>query len=350
MRRFLLATAAVAALALAAPIAAAQKAENTATPVYATPGDPSAVAEKTAGMDVAPAAYADKAPPAATHYAQPVQSSAAQGPKQSTTAQSATHDQIAQMTDEQDAQAEPQQSYSQQAYDTTTAQTPAYQTQASADQSVGADQTMSPTMIEYAQEAGMAGVPMSAAEVCAPRDVSLAQGTSRLNHETRQQLRFAADRASACDLQQVVIQAPDGRGAAVRETLIAHGVDDSQIQVEQSSELGVEMTFAGVATSSEQYAAIFNSPQQMAATDPNAATVQPSSATATAPESYGYQQTGYSPSAPATATNASYSQPQASSYDYNAPDSTSEPSQTPVNDDTVGMNETETDPVEDPLY
>ena len=109
------------------------------------------------------------------------------------------------------------------------------------------------------------GVPMTAAEVCEPRSVSLTQSSSRLNRDARRHLINAADHASVCEMQRVVIRAPDGRADVARETLLAHGVDDAMITVEQSDAgLGVEMQFAGVATSSEQYAAMYNGVQTAA--------------------------------------------------------------------------------------
>lgn len=293
MRRFLLATAAVAALALAAPMAGAQNTDTTGNPAYSTPSDPAMQDEQIAAPNATPPIDAEtSAAPATTTtpYAQ-AESAAPAQPSTLDTAHA------------QQAQAQPAQTEDQYA---TTPSSDAYADTASDQyanvQSTGADQTMSATMVEYAQDAGMAGVPMSAAEVCAPRDVSLAQGTSRLNSATRQQLRFAADRASACDLQRVVVTAPDGRASAAVQTLVEHGVDQSMIEVQQASELGVEMTFAGVATSNDQYAAIFNG-QQFAAAE---ATTQPSSATTSATTS-GYQQTSYSPNtAPAYSTSTSY--------------------------------------------
>lgn len=295
MRRFLLATAAVAALALAAPMAGAQNTDTTGNPAYSTPSDPAMQDEQIAAPNATPPIDAETSAAPATTTTPFAQAESA-APAQPSTLDTAHA---------QQAQAQPAQTEDQYA---TTPSSDAYADTANTSdqyasvQSTGADQTMSATMVEYAQDAGMAGVPMSAAEVCAPRDVSLAQGTSRLNSATRQQLRFAADRASACDLQRVVVTAPDGRASAAVQTLVEHGVDQSMIEVQQASELGVEMTFAGVATSNDQYAAIFNG-QQFAAAE---ATTQPSSATTNATTS-GYQQTNYSPNtAPAYSTSTSY--------------------------------------------
>lgn len=123
-------------------------------------------------------------------------------------------------------------------------------------------------MNESAIEAGLRGTPMAAADVCAPRDVSLSANS--LNRHTRQQLRFAADRASVCDINSVTVTAPAGRGEAVRALLVDHGVDAASIEVQQGSELGVEMNFAGIATSSDYFASLYN-PQVLASNEPNAA-------------------------------------------------------------------------------
>jgi outer membrane protein OmpA-like peptidoglycan-associated protein len=131
-------------------------------------------------------------------------------------------------------------------------------------------------LAETATEAGMDGVPMTAADVCAPRSVALAERTSRLNVSTRRHLINAADHASVCEMRRIVIESPDGRADAVRQTLIDHGVEESLIEVQEADDgaLGVEMTFAGVATSSAQYAALFN-PVQTAAYTPPAGEAQP---------------------------------------------------------------------------
>ena len=159
---------------------------------------------------------------------------------------------------------------------------------------------------QVALDAGMPGVPMSAAEVCAPRDVSLAQNTSRLNRDARRQLINATDHASVCDIQQVTIKAPDGRGEAVRQTLVAQGVDDAMISVEDSDgELGVEMAFSGVATSSEYYAQMFNQPQFAANTAAPAGASQYDPATGQ-----------YAPSTATPETADPYASPSSTSSDY----------------------------------
>ncbi|MBC7770749.1 MAG: hypothetical protein H7124_18350 [Phycisphaerales bacterium] len=333
MRRFLLATAAVAALALAAPLAGAQYPESTSSnPVYSSPSDPAMDDEQTAVPNATPPVDSQTSATPYSQYDNP-------SPEMNTNTTP-----YAQQTQSSGPYAQPAQPYADAQQGQNTTQQGQYATQQSApmpaqsgatDQGQyassetyahSADQSMSPTMIEYAQEAGMAGVPMSAAEVCAPRDVSLAQGTSRLNSATRQQLRFAADRASACDVQRVVIQAPDGRGAAVRQTLVEHGFDDAEIEVVRGSELGVEMTFAGVAFSSAEYAAMFNAPQYASA---GQVAPQPSSYPATAPSS-GYQPTSYNAN-----PSPSYSAPAATSASsYN-----STPSPAPAHADTGSMTE-----------
>lgn len=135
------------------------------------------------------------------------------------------------------------------------------------DAAYGADESSSQSMMQHAVDAGMQGVPMTAADVCAPRSVDLG-GSSRLSHDNMNKLENAADRASVCEAQRVVIRAPGARGDAIREALVEHGFDDTRIEVEEGSETAVEMQFAGVATSSEHYAQIFNG-AQYASVDPN---------------------------------------------------------------------------------
>lgn len=113
---------------------------------------------------------------------------------------------------------------------------------------------------ETARLAGMDAAPMTPADVCSPREVSLAHGTSRLDTRARRQLIVATDHASVCEIQRVVVRSPNGRADAVRQTLIDHGVDESVIEVQTADDgaLGVEMRFAGVAASTPEYAAMFN--------------------------------------------------------------------------------------------
>jgi hypothetical protein len=256
MKRFLLATAAAVALALAVPMAGAQNPNTATDPVYAQTSPPPVDSPSTVeDENMEPNAPASVAP--TTAQTDPNVSSTT-SPTQST-AQTATTD----ASNQADAS-------------TAAAPTP-MPDQYAAQQTTSTDAgntLMSPASLqEAALEAGMDGVPMTAAEVCAPRDISL--GGSRLSHQTRKQLRFAADRASVCDVNQVVINAPGGRGDAVRQVLIEHGFDEADIQVQEASALGVEMRFAGVATSSPYYASLFN-PQQLASADPSAMNAAPS--------------------------------------------------------------------------
>jgi len=344
MRRFLLATVAIAALALAAPIAGAQYPEQPANPVYSSPSDPAMDEEQTPVPNATPPvdSQTTAAPytqsnntPLTTDTTVPPAQQAQSDPQMNAapTQQAQANDPYAQPAQPyaDGATGEPQQQYATTQQDMATAP----DQYASAESTAGADITMSPTMVQYAQEAGLSGVPMSAAEVCAPRSVEL--GGTRLSHERRNQLEFAADRASACEIQRVTIQAPAGREGALRQTLVERGVDEASIEVEQAEELGVELTFAGVATSSEQYAAIFNAPQFASNAE---ATTQPLSyAPATQPS--GYQQTSYtpatSPSAP-TATPASYDTTMSPSPSYDAADDMTDVEQQPE------------EPIEDPLY
>lgn len=179
--------------------------------------------------------------------------------------------------------------------------------------------------LEVAMDAGMDAVPMTAQAVCAPRMVSLE--TSEYSRTLTAKVENAVDHASVCELQEVVIQGTGGRANAIERTLVARGVDESMIRVEPSADAegaGVRMNFAGVATSSEQYAQIFNqatlaynSPAQPAASPYGSPSAAPSStpsytppASTTTPAAPSYQP---SPSAP------SY-EPSPSSPDYTPAD------------------------------
>jgi hypothetical protein len=115
---------------------------------------------------------------------------------------------------------------------------------------------------ELARDAGMRGLPMSAAEVCQPRTISAPARS--LSRDQRNRIEAAVDRASVCELQNVVITAPNN-AAALRQTLVQQGVDDDRISVErgEAGEAEVRMTFSGIATSGGQYAEMFN-PARMA--------------------------------------------------------------------------------------
>lgn len=160
--------------------------------------------------------------------------------------------------------------------------------------------------LELAQDAGMNAVPMTAAAVCQPRELDLNGGATYSN---RNKLEFAVDRASVCELRQIEIPA---RGASTfRQTLMNQGVDASKITVADSGVTEVRMTFAGVATSGGQYAAIFN-PMRSAQNNAEANAYAPA----------GQQQqpyTGYAPAPNATTPDA------AGASQMNKPDETSNP-------------------------
>lgn len=248
MKRFLLATAAVVTLAFAVPMAIAQN--TTSQPTYTQAAPP--VETQPALDDSTTETQSYASPSMATPDPMLMQSTAQAEPNSDSYAHSDTT--VGQQAHPMDQNSDRM---------AATAANPQYA--ARADQF--ANSTIEPaTLQEAALEAGMAGTPMNATDVCATREVDL--GSSRLTRDSRQQLRFAVDRASACEINQVVINAPRGREDAVRQLLISHGVDVADIQVQEASELGVEMRFAGVATSSEYYASIFNLDQQLAMNAP----------------------------------------------------------------------------------
>ncbi|HYD87073.1 MAG TPA: hypothetical protein VEA80_06345 [Vitreimonas sp.] len=374
MRRFLLATVAIAALALAAPMAGAQYTEPPpSNPVYSSPSDPAMDEEQTPLPNATPPVDSQtNAAPATTTQSNntPLTTDTTTPYAQQTQSDPQMNAAPTQQAQANDPYAQPAQPYADgvPATTDTAAQDATMQAQATdpyaqpaQDQyaMAGADITMSPSMVEHAQEAGMDGVPMTAAEVCAPREISLAQGTSRLNHAARNQLEFAADRASACETQRVLITAPDGRASAVRETLVDHGFDDTMIEVQRADELGVELTFAGVATSSAEYAAIFNAPQFASASQTPTTMQQPSSYAPTAAPESGYQQTSYNPNSGSsyTSTTAPYSSTTTSdmsSPGYAPGANTYEDSATagmdPATDTVSSADDSEEPDTPDPLY
>lgn len=266
MKRFLLASAAVIAL-IAAPIAAAQyttQSPSPTAPSYSTPqtepgytlpeappNDADPLSPNAYGTPAEPARAA--APPSA--YDVPNVAAAQPGDAQST-AEADTAGAVD--TAEADAAAAPQ-----------------------------ADVTLA-TMQEHARDAGMAALPMSPAEVCAPRSIDFEQ--SRLNNDARHQLINAVDRASVCEMRSVTIKAPESRADAVRQELIARGVDAGAIMVEEAAqgELEVDMAFNGVAASTPEFAAMFNSGTQMASAGPSTDSLS-------APGASPYANEGYAP-------------------------------------------------------
>jgi hypothetical protein len=180
-------------------------------------------------------------------------------------------------------------------------------------------------LAETARLAGMGDTPMTALEVCEPRSLELARGTSRLTRDSRRDLSIAVDHASVCEIQQVVVHSPDGRGEAVRQTLVAHGVENGVIHVQRAADraLRVEMTFAGVATSGPEYAATFDPTR--AATYPAGAQPSTMAPAATQAPSAGAQ--------PSTETTTPDAAPPASPESVEPPAGTMNQPQPPIGPD-----------------
>jgi hypothetical protein len=111
--------------------------------------------------------------------------------------------------------------------------------------------------MQLARDAGLAGVPMTAQDVCAQRTVTLAdhEGMTRT-----QKVENAVDRASVCRVQAVVINAPTAEANRLKRVIVAQGVPEEAITMQRASasDATVQMSFNGVATSSAQYSALFN--------------------------------------------------------------------------------------------
>lgn len=357
MKRLLLATAAVIALAVAAPIATAQ---------YTTP--PPATAPYTTPLPDDPATPQDESLSAQTDTTQSQSTLTTPGapetsdPMPSTTAQTTTGvDTTTQaQTDLDDTQTGVDSTMQAQTGTSTYSQTQPYGAQAQAgaqtdtygatttdtyaDATTGMGENVAtPASLEqHARDAGMEALPMTAQAVCMPREVSLTTSGTRLSRDKQHQLINATDRASVCEIQRVTINSPNGRADQARQLLIDHGVDAGMIEVVDSDTAGleVEMNFAGVATSSEQYAQIFNT-QQLASYQPSATTQSyaPSPAPSTAPS---YQP---SPSAP-SASDPSMSDP--STMDdpsMQTPEPNADPMDEPMDD---GMSPTSGEPIVQP--
>ena len=255
MKRLLLATAAVIALAVAAPIATAQ---------YTTP--PPATAPYTTPLPDDPATPQDESLSAQSNTTTESQSTlttpGAQttDPLASTTAQTTTG-----VDTTTQAQADPYASGATTYSSTTTANT-----YADATTGMGENVATPASLEEHARDAGMDAMPMTAQAVCMPREISLTTSGTRLSRDKQHQLINAADRASVCEFQRVVINSPNGRADQARQLLIDHGVDANMIEVVDSDTGGLEvqMNFAGIATSSEQYAQMFST-QQLASYQPS---------------------------------------------------------------------------------
>lgn len=256
MKSFLLACAAVIAL-LAAPLAAAQYAEPAPAPTYGVAQAAPAMTPAMTDPAVSPATpQVEPAPPRA--YNTPNLAEAQPGPAQPGPAQPG---------EAQPGEATPLDAETADMGDANTlAEADAPATQVAREGAPEADISLA-AMQEHARDAGMESLPMAPAQVCAPRSVDFEQ--SRLDREARRQLMAAVDRASVCEMRSVTIRAPESRANAVRQTLIAQGVDESKITVEAAAvgELEVEMAFNGVAASTPEFAALFNSDLQLAALD-----------------------------------------------------------------------------------
>jgi hypothetical protein len=303
MKRLLLATAAVIALAVAAPIATAQyTTPPPATAPYTTPlpDDPATPQDESLSANTTTQSQSTLTTPGAPETPDPMPSTTAQTDMGvDTTAQ-------AQTTDPNAAGAT--------TYGSTT--TDSY---ADATTGMGENVATPASLEQHARDAGMDAMPMTAQAVCMPREISLTTSGTSLSRDKEHMLINAADRASVCELQRVTINSPNGRADEARQLLIDHGVDAGMIEVVDSDTGGLEvdMNFAGIATSSDQYAQIFAT-QQLASYQPGA----------TAPS--------YQPAAPSTTT----------------PDTTApsyEPSATapPVENPSVQTPEPNADPMDD---
>jgi hypothetical protein len=239
MKRLLLATAAVIALAVAVPIATAQ---------YTTP--PPAAAPYTTPIPDDPSTPQDESLRGTTTQPAPPPTS----PETSTMPPPATA----------------QTDTTAQTYDSTQAQAD-MTTDTYADTSGMGENVATPASLEqHARDAGMDSLPMTPQEVCMQREITLTNSGTSLPRDKEHQLINAADRASVCEFQRVVIHSPNGRADEARQLLINSGVDAGMIEVQEADMLGlhVQMNFAGIATSSEQYAQMFST-QQYASYQPS---------------------------------------------------------------------------------
>lgn len=315
MKKLLLATAAAAALLFAPVLASAQYATQPTAPIT-TPA-PAASTTSDNALDAQPST-SGTAPAAPTTVTG--QTSAPTMPR--TTAQNSAYGaQTAPSSTYTESGAAPATQMNAQAATPSGYGAPA---QADAPSTYGATQTAAANgqvrgqlisdtkALELAQDAGMQAVPMSAGAVCQPRAVDLSGGAT---HDNRNALEFAVDRASVCELQE--IQLPARGAASFRQALIRRGVDESKIGDSGANE--ARMTFAGVATSSAQYAAMFNPVRTAANTTSAAPSYAP--APSAAPSS------SYAP-APSTAP----AMPDHSSMDHSSSDQPSDtaPAQPPL--------------------
>jgi hypothetical protein len=165
--------------------------------------------------------------------------------------------------------------------------------------------TPADAQLQVTRESGMSGIPMTPQDVCAQRNVSLSgyAGIRRM-----QMVRFAVDQASVCRMQQITINGSAREAARFRRQILSQGVAEDMISTQRGSASGasVQMTFAGLATSSPQYAALFN-PQYAANTSYSPATASDAGqgyAPATAPAAAPTANAATSAPAPDTAASS----------------------------------------------
>jgi len=326
MKRLLLATAAVIALSVAAPLATAQyTTPPPATAPYTTPvpDDPATPADESVAAQpdtLSTQPQSTLTTPGAPELQDPptvsaTQSFSPQGQVGVGAAQAQAHTGMSAQTDT---------GVSVETHTAGQAETQSYD--AMADSGMGENTATFASLEQHARDAGMDGLPMTPQEVCMPREIALTMRGTSLPRDKEHQLINAADRASVCEFQRVIINSPTGRADEARQLLIAHGVDAGLIEIQDvdTGGLEIEMQFAGIATSSEQYAQLFN-PQQLASYQPG-----------TAP--------GYNPSM--AAPGATY---QPSPPPVNDPDpETPAPDADPMEDMDDGMSPTSGEPVVTP--
>ncbi len=277
MRRLLMATAAAIALAVAAPLATAQyTTPPPATAPYTTPIPDDPMTPQDESLSAQPNTMATHSHPqtATTPGTPELQDPAVASATQPYDVQGQVGVGSTQAQTGVDSTVQAQTGTTVQSYDSQTqlgATTQSYgQSDTYASQAEWSSPTTLASLEQHARDAGMDGLPMNAMDVCAPREVSLTASGTRLSRDKQHQLINAADRASVCEFRRVVINSPNGRADQARQLLVEHGVDASLIEVQTADTGGleVEMHFAGIATSSDQYAQIFN-PQQYASYQPS---------------------------------------------------------------------------------
>lgn len=351
MKNILLATAAAAALLFAPVMASAQYAPQPTAPITTPAPTPSQSATSDNAMDAQPS-VTETAPAAPTTVTG--QSSVAAAP--SSTAQNSTYTAQTAQAPAYATPATPSASAHTQTYGAAaTAQSSTHMDAQAPDASVTAQSSAAPSAtygsssygataqpavasntqvrgqlisdakaLELAHDAGMQAVPMSAGAVCQPRELDLTGGAT---HDNRNALEFAVDRASVCELQE--IQLPSRGASTFRQALIRQGVDESKIVNGDSGSNEARMTFAGVATSGGQYAAIFNPTRTAANTTTQSMSYAPAqspSASTTAP-TYSYAPSSSSAAPTYAAPAATSDAPSAATPDHSSEHSMDDMSQ-----------------------